>query len=857
MNSKTLDLSGLQLTALPDSIGKLTKLTSLDLSHNELTALPDTIGKLTELTSLNLSYNALTWVSEAIGKLTELTMLDLSCNELTALPHTIGHLTKLFDFSFDVNPDLSSPPPEVIFQGTQAVLAFLRELASSIELWQSKILIVGEATVGKTSLAKRLCGEPFDPDERQTHGVRVQPLRLVHPGRPEVEMALDMWDFGGQLEYRATQRFYLTDRSLFVLVWNSRARWPDGKITAWLDVITARAPRSPILIVATHGDEHSPATLPGDLAAAYPRIVGTCTVDSRTGSGIPQLRQAIAEHAAALPLMGQRWPATWDAAAKAVRDVPGLTASAQSVFQRMTAAGVGDLDIQRSIAGILHDLGQIVYFADSTDLAAKVILQPQWLDARITQVIDSKAVTDAGGVLSRIERHRLWDDLVAGEDDPDLPDRLLCMMERFDLAYRLGDAEDSPDVALIVDRLPETRPQEADRLWQRQADQPGIREIAIIYKLASRQAGIPGWFIAREHRYTTGIHWRHGVLLHDRDPDTPAWALLADDGREQPTITLQVIGAYPVRFLSVLTEAFDNIVEDRYPGLIEQRLIPCACQAHDGGRCTHAFTLEELIAEATAAEPDADHKVRCPKSRRKIDAAIMLDGLRGTGVVAELDALGRRIAAQTSTLTRIDAGQQAMLNGIRTLLEHRTNAGVTCPALFSIEPAGRTRVLHRQQIAITLWCEWPSSPHPLPDDAGRYILPKMPPALIAYLPYLRFLTATLGLVTPGLTTAGFTLNQRVTSGIDSAAKSLEHVEKHLDTKRSLQERGMPSSTPGLHHVASGADFRALRNMLRTLDPDDGWGGLSPASRPEDRRIIYLCREHLAELDYPYTDTARP
>jgi internalin A len=85
------------------------------------------------------------------------------------------------------------------------VLTFLRALAeSSVERWRSKILIVGEATVGKTSLAKQLLGEAFNPDERQTHGVRVRSLPLLHPGRPGVTMDLDVWDFGGQLEYRAS-----------------------------------------------------------------------------------------------------------------------------------------------------------------------------------------------------------------------------------------------------------------------------------------------------------------------------------------------------------------------------------------------------------------------------------------------------------------------------------------------------------------------------------------------------------------------------------------------------------------------------------------------------------------------------
>src|SRR5262249_21366007 len=160
-----------------------------------------------------------------------------------------------------------------------------------------------------------------------THGLRIQPLPVCHPTRSDVVMNLDVWDFGGQLEYRATQRFYLTDRALFILVWNSRARWSDGKITAWLDDITARAPNSPVLLVATHGDEHAPATLPRDLSDRYPQIVGAHRVDSRTGSGLDDLRRAVTRHAAALPLMGVEWPAAWDAAARAVCETPGLTAT--------------------------------------------------------------------------------------------------------------------------------------------------------------------------------------------------------------------------------------------------------------------------------------------------------------------------------------------------------------------------------------------------------------------------------------------------------------------------------------------------------------------------------------------------
>jgi hypothetical protein len=43
-------------------------------------------------------------------------------------------------------------------------------------------------------------------------------------------------------------------------------------------------------------------------------------------------------------------------------------------------------------------------------------------------------------------------------------------------------------------------------------------------------------------------------------------------------------------------------------------------------------------------------------------------------------------------------------------------------------------------------------------------------------------------------------------------------------------------------------------MLDDLESKDrkNWGDLSPAIRPEDHRIIYLCPNHTRELDFPYT-----
>ena len=867
-NLMDLKLRGNRLTSLPNSLGRLSRLSRLNLSDNRLTAVPQwPAGQPARLTTLDLDFNRLTTVPESIGQFADLSELTLDNNQLSALPESIGRLARLDTFTYGGNP-LSSPPREVQAQGSGAVLAFLRAVAvSPVERWNSKLLVVGEATVGKTSLVKQLFDEEFNPQEGQTHGLRVRTLSLRHPDRPDVQMTLDAWDFGGQLEYRATQRFYLTSRSLFLLVWNSRARSDDGKVIAWLDAINARAPDAPVVVVATHGDEESPATLPHDLRERYPSIVAVHVVDSRTRLGIDSLREVISSRAKTLPLMGARWPASWAAGAQALdRASPELTVTTHRAFQRMVGAGVPEADVE-AVARIQHDLGRIAYFGDIPDLATRIILKPEWLDARITQVIDSPAVTAAGGVLSRSERQRLWGDLAAAEDDPDLPARLIRMMEAFDLAYRVGDSDESEDVALIVDRLPDAPSAEVDEAWRKARSAPGAREITVIYKLASRQAGIPTWFIAREHRYTTGLHWRHGVLLHDRDTDNPAWALLTDDGREQPSITLRVTGAFPVRFYSVLAEAFDGIIRARYPGLIEQHLVPCLCRAAgSGGACPHTFTLKELQVEATAG--DGDGLIRCPESRQRIEAALMLDGLRGTGLTEHLGAIERTLESQagtlskvSSTLNAVDARQQAMLNGIRTLLEDRAGTGTRCPGLFSVYQSDRTRWLHRVQIIVTLWCEWPSGPHPLGSE-GRYPVTKMPEALVRYLPYLHGMITMLGLASPLLGAAGLTLSDQAKDRIEAASRTLEFIEKRIEAADSVIDRATtpspePSPEPSPFQTETGADFRALAGMLRALDPGNkkNWGGLSPVNRPEDQRIIFLCSTHLHELNYPYTAAA--
>jgi hypothetical protein len=188
------------------------------------------------------------------------------------------------------------------------------------------------------------------------------------------------------------------------------------------------------------------------------------------------------------------------------------------------------------------------------------------------------------------------------------------------------------------------------------------------------------------------------------------------------------------------------------------------------------------------------------------------------------------------------------------LLEDRANGGTHCPALFSIRQA-ESGLLRRTQITITLWCEWPYGPHLLEGDDGSYTITKVPEALIRYLPYLRGLIIALGLAAPALGSVGVALSDQAKAQMEAAARTVEFIEKQVSTTAHLPP-GHGAVPPGGRTIRAetGADFRALHDMLRALDPDNekNWGRLSPVTRPEDLRTIYLCSRHIRDLDYPYT-----
>jgi GTPase SAR1 family protein len=71
---------------------------------------------------------------------------------------------------------------------------------------------------------------------------------------PTDGLTLSAWDFGGQEVYYNTHEFFLSQRSVFLLIFNLAENLEAGRLTGWLNSIQSRAPGAPVILVGTNAD---------------------------------------------------------------------------------------------------------------------------------------------------------------------------------------------------------------------------------------------------------------------------------------------------------------------------------------------------------------------------------------------------------------------------------------------------------------------------------------------------------------------------------------------------------------------------------------------------------------------------
>jgi Leucine-rich repeat (LRR) protein len=93
-----------KLVAIPENIGDLQDLEELSVIRTEVSAIPDSLFKLTSLRRLDLTQNGITSLDGSIANLKNLEWLDVSMNRLERIPEELEKLTSLKELFVYENP---------------------------------------------------------------------------------------------------------------------------------------------------------------------------------------------------------------------------------------------------------------------------------------------------------------------------------------------------------------------------------------------------------------------------------------------------------------------------------------------------------------------------------------------------------------------------------------------------------------------------------------------------------------------------------------------------------------------------------------------------------------------------------
>ena len=112
-------------------------------------------------------------------------------------------------------------------------------------------MLLGDASVGKTSFTKRFCYNLFNPSERLTIGVDFHVKTIDLHGK---KIKLQIWDVGGEERFRFLLPTYcLGANAAFLLYDVTRSQTLDN-INEWTNIVRQKGGPIPIMLVGSKID---------------------------------------------------------------------------------------------------------------------------------------------------------------------------------------------------------------------------------------------------------------------------------------------------------------------------------------------------------------------------------------------------------------------------------------------------------------------------------------------------------------------------------------------------------------------------------------------------------------------------
>lgn len=115
-----------------------------------------------------------------------------------------------------------------------------------------KIVLLGEANVGKTSLLYRWIENKFRENYKSTLGVNLLKKDMNIEGYGEV--SAQIWDLGGQESFRSLRRLYLEGANGALLLYDVTSKESYEKLNEWIQSFKEDRENEPIILIGNKSD---------------------------------------------------------------------------------------------------------------------------------------------------------------------------------------------------------------------------------------------------------------------------------------------------------------------------------------------------------------------------------------------------------------------------------------------------------------------------------------------------------------------------------------------------------------------------------------------------------------------------
>lgn len=564
--------------------------------------------------------------------------LDLNENQLTEFSLSPS-LAQLTDLDIDDNP-IESLPDEIKKQGKEAVLRFLKDLQiqGARELFEVKMLIVGEGETGKTTLWNLLQNPAHpvpDPTQKSTVGIQIKEgWRFPHLDRPNDEFLVNLWDFGGQDIQYMTHQFFLTRRSFYVLLADGRRE--VANFPYWLQIIellgcetTGEEPLPILVILNEKGNPiakmpYDPETVKKD----YPKLhILKHEVDfgkkddARMEALTKTIKQILCRQIDHLPLT---IPAYWE---KVRQKLYHLRSSMNHITADRFSAiceeeGIMESQQQADLSQLLHDLGVILHFREDPRLADFIVLNPQWAVNAIYEIMKHDEVKKVNqGRFDQTLLQKIWTEngYTIGEQG-----KLLNLMLKNNLEVCFQAIENQREIFIAPQLLPDVKP--TDLQWKETPE-----TLRYIYHYPFMPKGIIGRLIVRLNEFIESsgqrkVVWENGMILKKEQCRAQVQFVTDKEGRQIIKIEVQGTSAeYRKNVLRDIRQQLDMIHRRSFPALRLFQKVPCNCLECEKSVAPFEHDFKEL--QDNKAKNADKARAQCGYTFDLIPVQQLLDGV--------------------------------------------------------------------------------------------------------------------------------------------------------------------------------------------------------------------------------------